>query len=168
MKKTLTLAALLTVSLFGCDVFESSKAQIEQQYLSENQELKAAIDAIREQGLQAVATSAESGSVAACVAKNLDSDPMGALIEVEGALQDSADLAGLVETINSLTEQELSLETIGKLLQHGAETVDYLKTLLSQYELSELQTQLTHLLEQGQNKTQDVGQHLRELIEQCK
>lgn len=168
MKKTLTLAALLTVSLFGCDVFESSKAQIEQQYLSENKELKAAIDAIREQGLQAVATSAESGSVAACVAKNLDSDPMGALIEVEGALQDSADLAGLVETINSLTEQELSLETIGKLLQHGAETVDYLKTLLSQYELSELQTQLTHLLEQGQNKTQDVGQHLRELIEQCK
>lgn len=168
MKKTLTLAALLTVSLFGCDVFESSKAQIEQQYLSENQELKAAIDAIREQGLQAVATSAESGSIAACVAKNLDSDPMGALIEVEGALQDSADLAGLVETINSLTEQELSLETIGKLLQHGAETVDYLKTLLSQYELSELQTQLTHLLEQGQNKTQDVGQHLRELIEQCK
>ncbi|TMN86613.1 hypothetical protein CWB72_19245 [Pseudoalteromonas phenolica] len=168
MKKTLTLAALLTVSLFGCDVFESSKAQIEQQYLSENQELKAAIDAIREQGLQAVATSAENGSVAACVAKNLDSDPMGALIEVEGALQDSADLAGLVETINSLTEQELSLETIGKLLQHGAETVDYLKTLLSQYELSELQTQLTHLLEQGQNKTQDVGQHLRELIEQCK
>lgn len=168
MKKTLTLAALLTVSLFGCDVFESSKAQIEQQYLSENQELKTAIDAIREQGLQAVATSAESGSVAACVAKNLDSDPMGALIEVEGALQDSADLAGLVETINSLTKQELSLETIGKLLQHGAETVDYLKTLLSQYELSELQTQLTHLLEQGQNKTQDVGQHLRELIEQCK
>ena len=168
MKKTLTLAALLTVSLFGCDVFESSKAQIEQQYLSENQELKTAIDAIREQGLQAVATSAENGSVAACVAKNLDSDPMGALIEVEGALQDSADLAGLVETINSLTEQELSLETIGKLLQHGAETVDYLKTLLSQYELSELQTQLTHLLEQGQNKTQDVGQHLRELIEQCK
>ena len=168
MKKTLTLAALLTVSLFGCDVFESSKAQIEQQYLSENQELKAAIDAIREQGLQAVATSAENGSVAACVAKNLDSDPMGALIEVEGALQDSADLAGLVVTINSLTEQELSLETIGKLLQHGAETVDYLKTLLSQYELSELQTQLTHLLEQGQNKTQDVGQHLRELIEQCK
>ena len=168
MKKTLTLAALLTVSLSGCDVFESSKAQIEQQYLSENQELKAAIDAIREQGLQAVATSAESGSVAACVAKNLDSDPMGALIEVEGALQDSADLTGLVETINSITEQELSLETIGKLLQHGAETVDYLKTLLSQYELSELQTQLTHLLEQGQNKTQDVGQHLRELIEQCK
>lgn len=168
MKKTLTFAALLTVSLSGCDVFESSKAQIEQQYLSENQELKAAIDAIREQGLQAVATSAESGSVAACVAKNLDSDPMGALIEVEGALQDSADLAGLVETINSLTEQELSLETIGKLLQHGAETVDYLKTLLSQYELSELQTQLSHLLEQGQNKTQDVGQHLRDLIEQCK
>ena len=168
MKKTLTLAALLTVSLFGCDVFESSKAQIEQQYLSENQELKAAIDAIREQGLQAVATSAENGSVAACFAKNLDSDPMGALIEGEGALQYSADLAGLVETINSLTEQELSLETIGKLLQHGAETVDYLKTLLSQYELSELQTQLTHLLEQGQNKTQDVGQPLRELIEQCK
>lgn len=168
MKKTLTFAALLTVSLSGCDVFESSKAQIEQQYLSENQELKAAIDAIREQGLQAVATSAESGSVAACVAKNLDSDPMGALIEVEGALQDSADLAGLVETINSLTEQELSLETIGKLLQHGAETVDYLKTLLSQYELSELQTQLSHLLEQGQNKTLDVGQHLRDLIEQCK
>jgi phosphoribosylformylglycinamidine (FGAM) synthase-like enzyme len=168
MKKTLTLAALLTVSLFGCDVFESSKAQIEQQYLSENQELKAAIDAIREQGLQTVATSAESGSVAACVTKNLKSDPMGALIEVESVLQDSAGLEGLVETINSLTEQELSLETIGKLIQHGAEKAEYLKTLLSQYELSELQTQLTHLLEQGQKKSQDIGQHLRELIEICK
>ena len=167
MKKTLLFIGVFTASLSGCDVFENSKAQIEQQYLSENQELKAVIETIREQGLEAVAASAEKGSVAACVAKNLDADPMGALVEVEGALQDSADLAGLVETINSLTEQELSIETIGQLLQHGAETVDYLKTLLSEYELSELQTQLTSLLEQGQNKTQDVGQHLRELIEQC-
>lgn len=168
MKKTLLFIGVFTASLSGCDVFENSKAQIEQQYLSENQELKAAIETIREQGLEAVAASAEKGSVAACVAKNLDADPMGALVEVEGALQDSADLAGLVETINSLTEQELSIETIGQLLQHGADTVDYLKTLLSEYELSELQSQLTSLLEQGQNKTQDVGQHLRELIEQCK
>ncbi|WP_404390606.1 hypothetical protein [Pseudoalteromonas phenolica] len=167
MKKTLLFIGVFTASLSGCDVFENSKAQIEQQYLSENQELKAAIETIREQGLEAVAASAEKGSVAACVAKNLDADPMGALVEVEGALQDSADLAGLVETINSLTEQELSIETIGQLLQHGADTVDYLKTLLSEYELSELQSQLTSLLEQGQNKTQDVGQHLRELIEQC-
>jgi hypothetical protein len=167
MKKTLLFIGVFTASLSGCDVFENSKTQIEQQYLSENQELKAAIETIREQGLEAVAASAEKGSVAACVAKNLDADPMGALVEVEGALQDSADLAGLVETINSLTEQELSIETIGQLLQHGADTVDYLKTLLSEYELSELQTQLTSLLEQGQNKTQDVGQHLRELIEQC-
>ena len=167
MKKTLLFIGVFTASLSGCDVFENSKAQIEQQYLSENQELKAAIETIREQGLEAVAASAEKGSVAACVAKNLDADPMGALVEVEGALQDSADLAGLVETINSLTEQELSIETIGQLLQHGADTVDYLKTLLSEYELPELQSQLTSLLEQGQNKTQDVGQHLRELIEQC-
>ncbi len=167
MKKTLLFIGVFTASLSGCDVFENSKAQIEQQYLSENQELKAAIETIREQGLEAVAASAEKGSVAACVAKNLDADPMGALVEVEGALQDSADLAGLVETINSLTEQELSIETIGQLLQHGADTVDYLKTLLSEYELSELQSQLTSLSEQGQNKTQDVGQHLRELIEQC-
>ncbi|MAD91103.1 MAG: hypothetical protein CMK64_15485 [Pseudoalteromonas sp.] len=167
MKKTLLFIGVFTASLSGCDVFENSKAQIEQQYLSENQELKAAIETIREQGLEAVAASAEKGSVAACVAKNLDADPMGALVVVEGALQDSADLAGLVETINSLTEQELSIETIGQLLQHGADTVDYLKALLSEYELSELQSQLTSLLEQGQNKTQDVGQHLRELIEQC-
>jgi hypothetical protein len=167
MKKALFFAGIFTVSLTGCDVFESSKAQIEQQYLSENQELKAAIEAIREQGLQAVAASAEKGSIAACVATSLDADPMGALVEVEGALQDSADLAGLVDTINNLSEQELSLETIGQLLQNGAETVDYLKTLLGEYELAELQTQLTNLLEQGQNKTQDVGQHLRELIEQC-
>ncbi|WP_052262699.1 hypothetical protein [Pseudoalteromonas luteoviolacea] len=164
------IAILLGLSAFfttGCDVFENSKAQIEAQYLAENQELQAVIEQIREQGLEAMAKSAQAGTMASCVASKLDGDPMGALVEVEGALQDGASVAELANSIASLTDQEISLESIPELLKAGAETVTYLKTLLSTYDLAELQTQFSTMLEQGQTKTEDIGTHLRGLIEQC-
>ncbi|KAF7774492.1 hypothetical protein PCIT_a0948 [Pseudoalteromonas citrea] len=167
MKKALFLSTILLLPLTGCDVFESSKKQIEEQYLSQNSELKEAVESIREQGLTAFSATAEKGSVAACVAKQLDADPMGALIEVEGALQDGADLSKLAATIESLSEQEISLESIPQLLQQGADTVNYLRTLLSEYDLTELQDKVSQLLQDGQSQSQDIGEHLRGLIEQC-
>ena len=167
MKKSLFLSSILLLPVTGCDVFESSKKQIEEQYLSQNSELKEAVEAIREQGLAAVSATAEKGSVAACVAKQLDGDPMGALIEVEGALQDSGDLSKLAETIGGLSNQEISLENIPQLLQQGADTVNYLRTLLGEYDLSELQDKVSQLLQDGQSQSQDIGEHLRGLVEQC-
>ncbi|TMP65010.1 hypothetical protein CWC05_24240, partial [Pseudoalteromonas ruthenica] len=87
--------------------------------------------------------------------------------EVEGALQDSADLSKLAETIGGLSNQEISLENIPKLLQQGADTVNYLRTLLGEYDLSELQDKVSHLLQDGQSQSQDIGEHLRGLVEQC-
>jgi hypothetical protein len=167
MIKKILIVSALSLSLTACDFFESSKARVEQQYLAENVELKQAIETIREQGLSVVAQSAEQGDFAACVAKQLNGDPMGALIEVEGALQDSANLSDLLNTISGLTEQEISLESIPQLLQQGADTVNYLRTLLGQYDLAELKTQVTELVENGHTKSQDIGQHLRGLVENC-
>ncbi|MCF2857842.1 hypothetical protein L1286_10195 [Pseudoalteromonas sp. SMS1] len=167
MKRIAIIMGLSAVLTTGCDVFEDSKAQIEAQYLAENQELQAVIEQIREQGLEAMSRSAEAGSLAGCVVGKLDGDPMGALVEVEGALQDSASVAELANSIANLGDQEISLETIPELLKAGAETVTYLKTMLETYDLGELQSQFSVLLEQGQTKTEDIGTHLRGLIEQC-
>ncbi|CAM4010184.1 hypothetical protein [Pseudoalteromonas byunsanensis] len=167
MQKSFIFPALLCVSLSGCDFFVDSKVKVEQQYLAQHQELKQAVEDIREQGLDAVSAAAEKGSVAACVTKQLEMDPMGKLIAVEGALQDSANLAALINTIEDLTAQELSLESIPGLLRQGSDTLSYLRTLLSTYELSDLQQQTHQLLKDGKTQSQNIGEHLRNLIEQC-
>ncbi|CAH9059736.1 hypothetical protein PSECIP111951_03052 [Pseudoalteromonas holothuriae] len=167
MQKALIFSSFLCLNVTGCDVFESSKSQIEAQYLSQHQELKTAIETIREHGLDNISATAKSGSVAACVATQLEGDPMGALIAVEGALQDSVSLENFASTIESLSEQEISLESIPQLLRQGADTVNYLRTLLSNYELSELQQQSKQLMQDSYNKSQSIGEHLRMLIEQC-
>ncbi|ALU44726.1 hypothetical protein [Pseudoalteromonas rubra] len=166
MKRFLIFGISL-VALSGCDFLGDSKTKIEQQYLANNQELELVIEDIRAHGLEAMSQSAEAGTLASCVAKQLNGDPMGAMIEVEGALQDSANLADLMDTITGLADQELSMESLPSLLQAGADTMSYLKTLLANYELSELQQQVQTLLEQGQSKSEDIGTHLRNLVEQC-
>ncbi|RRS08811.1 hypothetical protein EAG18_09785 [Pseudoalteromonas sp. J010] len=168
MLRAAIFASTLVLSLTACDVFEDSKAKVEANYLSQHQELQEVVEQIRDKGLESVQASAAAGSIAACVANNLDADPMGALISVEGALQDSANLSDLLNSIARLSDQEISIEQFPELLQQGADTVRYLKTLLEQYDLSELKQQASALLEQGQTKTQDVGAHLRYLIESCK
>ncbi|MCF6435959.1 hypothetical protein [Pseudoalteromonas sp. MMG022] len=167
MQKPFFICTLWCLSLSGCDLFENSKVAIEQQYLAQHQELQRAVEGIRQQGLNTFSASAEKGSVAACVAKQLEMDPMGSLIVVEGALQDSANLADLINTIENLTEQEVNLESIPNLLRQGADTLSYLRTLLSTYELQDLQQQAHELLLDGQTQSQNIGEHLRGLVEQC-
>ncbi|WP_105167040.1 hypothetical protein [Pseudoalteromonas sp. T1lg23B] len=167
MHKPFLFPVILCFTLSGCDFFNDSKVTVEQQYLAQHQELKQAVEGIRQQGLDAFSATVEKGSVAACVTKQLEMDPMGELIAVEGALQDSANLADLINTIEGLTDQEISLERIPDLLRQGADTLNYLRTLLNSYELSDLQKQAHQLLEDGQTQSQNIGQHLRSLVEQC-
>ncbi|MFC3033747.1 hypothetical protein ACFOEE_14580 [Pseudoalteromonas fenneropenaei] len=169
MKLHLAVTAVATTLwLSGCDVIVSNKSQLETQYLEQHQELQTVISEIRAKGLDAVAKTAEQGTLAACVANKLDADPMGALIEVEGALQDSANLSELVANIADLSNQEISLEQLPNLLRQGADTVSYLRTLLAQYDLAELKAQAAALLADTQNKSADIGSHLRQIIDTCK
>ncbi|MEI5639245.1 MULTISPECIES: hypothetical protein [unclassified Pseudoalteromonas] len=167
MIKQTFFALLVTAAATGCDALQDSKAQLEQDYLSQHQQLQQAITQIREQGIASVKASAETGSVAACVAKQLDADPMGALATVEGALQDNANLGDILAAVENLSTQEISLDQLPELIQQGADTVRYLKTLLSEYDLSELKQQAADLLATGEAKSEDVGAHLRTLIESC-
>ncbi|WP_462174398.1 hypothetical protein [Pseudoalteromonas xiamenensis] len=167
MKHRLLLASGCLLALSGCDVFQTANNKLEQQYLDQHPELQAAISTIRENGLNAVAKTAEKGSVASCVATKLESDPLGSLATVEGALQDSANLTDLFSAIAELSSQEISLDQIPNLLRQGAETLNYLRTLLSQYELAELKTKVTDFVDHTQIQSADVGSHLRNLIAQC-
>ena len=92
---------------------------------------------------------------------------MTALIEVEGALQDSIDLSELLATLSNLSEQELSLESLPDLIRQGTDAITYVKHMLSQYDASEIQQQANELISNGQTKTKDLGEHLRSLVEQC-
>ncbi|CCQ12534.1 lipoprotein, putative [Pseudoalteromonas luteoviolacea B = ATCC 29581] len=167
MFRQVAFVSLVCFGLAGCDVFESPKTEIEQQYLAQHPQLRQAIDAIRTQGVDAVAKTAEQGSVAACVAENLANDPLGSLATVEGALQESANLTDLLASINELTSQEITLEQIPDLLRQGADTLNYVRTLLQEYELVELKTQAQLLVQNTQQKSADIGSHLRQVIGQC-
>ena len=167
MKKRYLLISSLAFVLSACDVVEDPKKALERQYFSEHQALQQVIEDIRSEGLSAVKQGAEAGSVAACVATKLDADPMGALIEVEGALQDSIDLSELLATLSNLSEQELSLESLPDLIRQGTDAITYVKHMLSQYDASEIQQQANELISNGQTKTKDLGEHLRSLVEQC-
>ncbi|MFY8350391.1 hypothetical protein AAEU29_07630 [Pseudoalteromonas sp. SSM20] len=167
MKKNLLLIAIFGSTLTACDLAEDPKKALERQYFSEHQELQQVIEDIRTEGLSAVKQGAEAGTVAACVASKLDADPMGALIEVEGALQDSIDLSELLATLSNLSEQELSLESLPDLIRQGTDALTYVKHMLEQYDVNEIQQQAAELIANGQTKTKDLGQHLRSLVEQC-
>lgn len=167
MKKALLLATTFATTLTACDLAEDPKKALERQYFAEHQELQEVIEAIRAQGIEAVKQGSEAGSVAACVAGKLDADPMGALVEVEGALQDSMDLSQFIETLSNLSEQELSLESLPDLIRQGGDVLTYVKHMLSQYDVAEIQQQTSELIANGKTKTQDLGQHLRSLVEQC-
>lgn len=167
MKKTFLLVTFVSVALTACDFAEDPKKALERQYFAEHQELKNVIEEIRTQGLDAVKQSAETGTIAACVASKLDADPVGALVEVEGALQDSMDLSQFVETLSNLSEQELSLESLPELIRQGSDVLTYVKHMLSQYDVAEIQQQANQLIASSKSKTQDLGEHLRSLVEQC-
>lgn len=167
LKKTLLVTLISGSLLTGCDSFEDPKAKLEQAYLAEHQELEAVVSQIREQGLNAVAKTAETGSLAACVAGKLDADPMGALVEIEGALQESVDLAQLVESISQLSEQEITLNNLSDMLQQGTDALAYVKHLLENSSVNELKQQLSDSLNNAQSTSQDIGSMLRSHLESC-
>ncbi|MBD1581463.1 hypothetical protein [Pseudoalteromonas sp. S16_S37] len=167
MQKTFWLCTLLCFGTAGCDLFEHSKSQVEEHYLSQHQGLKTAIEKIREQGLESTLMTAKEGSMLACVARNIERDPFGPLITVEGSLQESAKLIDFSETIDSLTEQELSFESLPQIIRLETDTLNYLSTLLDSYDLRTLQHQTSVLMQNGLDKSQDLGSHLRGLVEQC-
>lgn len=167
MKKQLLIAISIFPLLTACDVFEDSKNAVEQQYLSEHQAISEVITQIRAHGLNAIETGKASSSVAQCIVSKLEADPMGRLIELEGTLQESANIADLINSMSQLTEQEISLASIPDLLNQGANTLSYLRHLLKTYELTELKAQISELLDEGKNTSQDIGAHLRGIIEQC-
>ena len=164
------LALSVLVAMTGCGYLgEDPKNAQEQQWLMQDPEMAKAIAQIREQGLQAVAQSAESGTVAACVAKNLAADPMGKLISVEGALVESAQVAKLLADMEQLFSEEISLNTVTSMLEQGADVAAYAKTLISQQGFEQAMQTLTTLAQQTQNfATQDLGGHLQEVISSCK
>lgn len=164
----LTFSVLLSVS--GCGYFgENPKSAAEQQWLLQDPEMAQAIAQIRDQGLDAVAKSAESGTVAACVATQLAGDPMGKLISVEGALVESAQVAKLLADMEQLFSQELSLNSVTSMLEQGADAAAYAKAIISQQGFEQALQTLKTLAQQSQTfATQDLGGHLKEVINRCK
>jgi len=164
------LTAGLLFLLTSCGYLsENPKAALEQQWLQQDPQIAEAVKQIREQGLAAVAGSAEAGTVAACVASRLAADPMGKLITVEGALVESAKVAQLLADIEQVFSQELSFDSVAALLEQGADAAAYAKTLVDQQGIEQaLQTLKTLVSQTQQFASKDLGGHLQALISTCR
>lgn len=164
------ITATLLFFLTSCGYLsENPKAALEQQWLQKDPQLAEAVKQIREQGLAAVAGSAEAGTVAACVAGRLAADPMGKLITVEGALVESAKVAKLLADIEQMFSQELSFDSVAAMLEQGADAAAYASTLIDQQGVEQALQTLKTLVQQSQQfATQDLGAHLQALISTCK
>ena len=169
MTRPLITAGMLFL-LTSCGYLaEDQKAALEQQWLQQDPQIAEAVKQIREQGLAAVAGSAEAGTVAACVASRLAADPMGKLITVEGALAESAKVAKLLADIEQVFSQELSFDSVASLLEQGADAAAYATTLIDQQGVEQALATLKTLAAQSQQfATQDLGGHLQTLISTCK
>jgi len=164
----ITASFLLLLTSCGY-LSENPQTALEQQWLQKDPQLADAVKQIREQGLAAVAGSAEAGSMAACVAERLAADPMGKLINVEGALVESAQVAKLLADIEKMFSQELSFDSVAGLLEQGADAAAYAKTLIDQQGIEQALASLKTLTEQSQQfASQDLGGHLQALISTCK
>ena len=147
---------------------ENPKAALEQQWLQQDPQIAEAVKQIREQGLAAVAESAEAGTVAACVASRLAADPMGKLITVEGALAESAKVAQLLADLEQLLQQDFSFEQLASTLEKGAAAAAYAKTLIDQQGLEQaLQTLKQMVSASSAVAQQDLGAHLQSLLQSC-
>lgn len=167
--KSLAVPAICMLSLSGCGYFElDEKQQLEQAWLAQNEQLQSVIEQIRSQGIDAVATGAQAGSIAACVAGKLDSDPLGEFINVEGSLVESAQVAELLGELQGLIEQDISLEMVSNLLQKGADAAVYAKQIVAdqgvEQGLESLQQMITSSREFA---SQDLGAHFQQLLAQC-
>lgn len=168
LRGALAASVLLSVSACGY-LAEDPKVALEQEWLAKDAEIAAAVAQIREQGLAAVANSAEQGAVATCVASRLAADPMGKLITVEGALVESAKIATLLANIEQFFSQEFDLASVASLFEQGADAAAYAKTLIEQQGVEQALQSLKTLVEQSQQfASQDLGGHLQALVSTCK
>lgn len=161
---------VLVTGLSGCGFFESEdKQRLEQAWLAKDQQLKQVIEQIRTQGIDAVAASAQVGSVSACVAQQLSDDPFAELVQVEGALVESAKVSELLASVESIMNQEFSFEQVTSLLQTGAEAATYAKTLIDQQGLDKGLETLQLMAQTGKEyASQDLGSHFQSILLLCK
>ncbi len=167
-KAILPTAVLLLLG--GCGYFGADeKQQLEQAWLAKEPQLQQVVEQIRSQGLDVVAKSAAAGSVSACVAEKLTQDPLGKLVNVEGALVESAQVAALLGDLQKLMEQEIGFDQVASLLQKGVDVAAYAKSLVEQQGVEQAMQSLKDMaLASEQFAQQDLGAHFQQLLAQCK
>lgn len=160
---------LMSFLLTSCGYLsEDPQQQAEQSWLAQDEQLNAAINQIREHGINAVIASAEAGSVASCVAQNLQADPLGVLVTVEGALAESTQIATLLNDLQGLLQEDLTLEQMSELLQKSAKAAAYAKEMISQQGIEQALQNLKNMTTASQAyASQDLGGHLQQVLKAC-
>lgn len=163
------LPVVLSFLLTSCGYFSTDPRQAaEQAWLAKEQQLATVVQQIRDQGLDTVLAKAEAGSVSACVANKLSTDPLGNLISVEGALAESAKVTQLLADLEQLLQQDFSFEQLANTLEKGAHAAAYAKTLLEQQGLDQALRTLQHMVQASTALAQqDLGAHLQQLLQSC-
>jgi len=164
-----TIPLLMSFLVTSCGYLSEDPQQLaEQSWLAQDEQLNAAINQIRDQGISAVAASAEAGSVAACVAQNLQADPLGSLVTVEGALAESAQIATLLNDLQGFLQEDISLEQMSELLQKSAKAAAYAKEIISQQGVEQALQSLNNMATASQSyATEDLGGHLKQVLKAC-
>lgn len=164
------LSVTAVVLLSGCGYFGGDeKQQLEQAWLAQDPQLQQVVEQIRSRGLDVVAQSAAAGTVSACVTEKLTQDPLGKLVNVEGALVESAKVTELLGDLQKLMEQEVSFDQVAGLLQKGADAAAYAKNLIDQQGLDQAIQSLKQMaLASEQFAQQDLGAHFQQLLLECK
>ncbi|WP_299804078.1 hypothetical protein [uncultured Shewanella sp.] len=167
--KTVMVPAVLAFALSSCGYFGGDeKQQLEQAWLAKNEQLQQVIEQIRSQGIEAVANGADVGSVAACVASKLEMDPVGELVNVEGALVESAKIAELLSELEALMDQDFSLDNMSSLLQKGADAAAYAKQIIAEQGVEQGLQHLQQMATASEEfASQDLGAHFQQLLLEC-
>jgi len=160
---------ILMIGLTGCGYIEADdKQQLERAWLANNEQLQQVIEQIRSQGIEAVAKGAAIGSVAACVANKLESDPLGDLINVEGSLVESEAISDLMNELQELMDQDFSFEQMTSLLQKGADATVYAKQIIADQGVEKGMQYIQQMAESSHEfATQDLGGHFQQILREC-
>ena len=164
------LSTTAVVLLSGCGYFGGDeKQQLEQAWLAQDPQLQQVVEQIRSRGLDVVAQSAAAGTVSACVTEKLMQDPLGKLVNVEGALVESAKVAELLGDLQKVMQQDISFDQVASLLQKGADAAAYAKSLIEQQGLDQALQSLKQMATASEQfAQQDLGAHFQQLLLECK
>jgi len=163
-------AFLGSVALFlltSCGYLAEDPQQLaEREFLQKDQQVADVINQIRAKGLDAVVASAETGSVAACVASRLAADPLGKLVAVEGALTESVKITQLLADLQQMLATEPDLADLSKVLEQGAAAARYASRLIQEQGFDGAlatikQMAATNFTDNG------LGQHFQLLVASC-